>query len=312
MRHFLSLKDLSPTEFDFLLQQASIVKKNPEKFSNVFNQKTLLMFFEQPSVRTRLSFETGMTQLGGHAIYYSVGESTLGKKETIPDFAKVVSRYADFIMARFNSHEQLLEIAQHSSVPVINAMTNFDHPCQGLADFFTILEKKGKLKGLKLAYVGDCNNNVTHSLMFGGALSAMAVSIGCPNDSDLKPKREIIQIANNLASATGSRIEIFHDAETTVQNADVVVTDSWMSYRIPESEKPKREKLLEPFQVNFALMQQAKKDAIFLHCLPAARGKEVTDEVMDSKQSVVFDEAENRLHAQKALLVWLQEQNKKR
>jgi ornithine carbamoyltransferase len=214
-------------------------------------------------------------------------------------------------MARINSHEQLLELAQHSRVPVINAMTHFDHPCQGLADFQTILEHKGKLKGLKLAYVGDCNNNVTHSLLFGGALSAMAVSIACPENKELEPRREIIQIANNIASKTGSRIEVFHEPETAVENADIVVTDSWMSYRVPESEKAARERLLEPFQVNAGLMQHAKRDAIFLHCLPAHRGYEVTDEVMDSKQSVVFDEAENRLHAQKALLVWLQEQNKK-
>lgn len=311
MRHFLSLKDLSPEEFNFLLNRAVEIKKNPQKFASSFHQKTLLMFFEQPSVRTRLSFETGLTQMGGHAIYYSIGESTLGKKETIADFSQVVSRYVDCIMARINSHDQLLELSRNSSVPVINAMTNFSHPCQGLADFQTILEKKGKLAGLKLAYVGDANNNVTHSLMFGGALSGMAVSIGCPDETDLKPKREIIQIANNLASKTGSRIEVFHDPETAVQNADIVVTDSWMSYRIPETEKPKREKLLEPFQVNSELMALAKKDAIFLHCLPAARGKEVTDDVIDSKQSVVFDEAENRLHSQKALLVWLQEQNKR-
>ncbi len=311
MRHFLSLKELSPDEFVFLLQQAIEMKKKPQSFARALEQKTLLMFFEQPSVRTRLSFETGLTQMGGHAIYYSIGESTLGKKETIADFSTVVSRYADFIMARINSHDQLLEIARHSSVPVINAMTNFEHPCQGLADFQTIIEKKGKLKGLKLAYVGDANNNVTHSLMFGGALSGMAVSIGCPDETDLKPKREIIQTAKNLASATGARIEVFHEAETAVQNADIVYADSWMSYRVPESEKPKREKLLEPFQVNSALMQHAKKDAIFLHCLPAHRGKEVTDEIIDSRQSVVFDQAENRLHSQKALLLWLQEQNKK-
>lgn len=312
MRHFLLIRDLSATEFQYLLEQAALIKKKPEKFANALHQKTLLMFFEQPSVRTRLSFEIGMTQMGGHAIYYNIGESTLGKKETIPDFAKVVSRYADFIMARINSHEQLPEIARHSLVPVINAMTNFEHPCQCLADFQTILEKKGKLNGLKLAYVGDSNNNVTHSLMFGGALSGMAVSIGCPNETDLKPKREIIQIAKNLASATGARIEVFHEAETAVQNADIVYTDSWMSYRVPESEAPRREKLLHPFQVNAELMRLAKKDAVFMHCLPAHRGKEVTNEVIDSKQSVVFDQAENRLHAQKALLVWLQEQNKKR
>jgi ornithine carbamoyltransferase len=310
MRHFLSIRDLAPKEFQHLLEQTALIKKKPEKFSNALNQKTLLMFFEQPSVRTHLSFSVGMTQLGGHAIFYDIHQSTLGKKESIPDYAHTVSRYADFIMARLNNHAQLLELAPNSRIPVINAMTELEHPCQALADFFTILEKKGKLKGLKIAYLGDSNNNVTHSLLFGGALLGMAVSIGCPNDSDLKPKREIIQLANNLAANSGARIELFHDAETAVQNADVVYTDSWMSYRIPESEAPKREKWLRPFQVNSELMRSAKKDAIFMHCLPAHRGKEVTDSVIDSNQSVVFDQAENRLHAQKALLLWLQEETK--
>lgn len=311
MRHFLSLKDLNQKEFELLLDKAAEVKKKPQSVSDSLKQKTLLMIFEQPSVRTHLSFDAAMQQLGGHAIFYDAKNSTLGKKETIKDFARTVSRYVDMISARLNGHSVLEELAQNATVPVINAMTNFSHPCQGLADFLTMREKKGNLEELKLAYVGDGNNNVTHSLLFGGALAGMAVSIGCPDNEDLKPKREIIQIAKNLASNTGSRIEVFSDAETAVQNADVVYTDSWMSYRIPESEAPRREKLLKPFQVNAELMRLARKDAVFMHCLPAHRGKEVTDQVLDSMQSVVFDQAENRLHAQKALLVWLAEQNKK-
>lgn len=304
-KNFLGLSDLTPAELQSLLKKSLEIKKTPRKFSQALKQKTMLMLFEQPSVRTRVSFETGLTQLGGHAIYYDIKESTLGKKETIGDFAKTVSRYVDVVGARLNDHNQIIQLSQNSDVPVINMMSGFEHPCQGLADFLTILEHKKKFKGKKLAYVGDANNNVTHSLLFGAALLGMDVSIGCPDHAELMTSPAIVEQAKKMAKQNHSKINFFHTAKEAVKEADVVYTDSWMSYRVPESAMNQRIKLLHPFQVNSELMKYAKRDAIFLHCLPAHRGQEVTDEVLDSKQSKVFDQAENRLHCQKALLLEL-------
>jgi ornithine carbamoyltransferase len=260
------------------------------------------MIFEKPSLRTRVSFEVGMTQLGGHAIYYNVATSPMGKKESIADTASTASRYVDIIMARLFSHEQLSELANHSDVPVINALTDFSHPCQILSDLLTIREKKGKLAGLKLAYLGDANNNVTHSLIFGCALAKIDLSIGCPKAEEYKPKPQVLNRANPLLQ--GSEI-ILTDAKTAVRGADIVYTDSWMSYHIPEEKRAAREAALMPFQVNKELMALAKPDAIFMNCLPAIRGMEQTAEVIDGPQSVVFDQAENRLHMQKAILLKL-------
>ncbi|MFH0955480.1 MAG: ornithine carbamoyltransferase [Candidatus Micrarchaeota archaeon] len=310
MRHFLGFSELSSKELLNLLERAIEIKKNPKKFSKRLLQKNMLMLFEQPSVRTRLSFETGLTQLGGHAIYYDIKESTLGKKETIGDYAKTVSRYVDVIGARLNNHEQIVQLSKNSDVPVINMMSNFEHPCQGLADFLTILEHKKKLKGLKLAYVGDANNNVTNTLLFGGALLGMDISVGCPDNTELMTNPTIVEQVQKTAKKNNAKINLFHSAKEAVRNADVVYTDSWMSYRIPEEAAAGRINQLHPFQVNSQLMKHAKKDAIFLHCLPASRGHEVTDEVMDSKQSAVFDQAENRLHCQKALLLELFKKNR--
>ncbi|MBU0636021.1 ornithine carbamoyltransferase [Candidatus Micrarchaeota archaeon] len=311
MRHFLSLKDLTAKELEFLIKKAIEIKKKPQKFSQTLKQKTLLMFFEQPSVRTRVSFETAMTQLGGHGIFYDIKESTLGKKETISDFAQSVSRYCDLITARIAEHSTLQELANASSIPVINAMSNLSHPCQGLADFQTMLEHKGKLKGLNVAYVGDANENVLDSLLIGGVLLGMNVSIGCPKQEAFRPKEKIMELAGKLAKDSGGKVFVAFNPIDAIQNADIVYTDSWMSYHIPESEAKERTKILKPFQVNEKLLQNAPKGALFMHNLPAHRGFEVTDEILDSKRSIVFDQAENRLHAQKALLVWLLEQNKK-
>lgn len=307
MRHFLSIRDLNSKEFRYLLKQTALIKKKPRQFSNALHQKTLLMVFEQPSVRTHLSFSVAMTQLGGHAIYYDIHQSTLGKKESILDYAHTVSRYANVISARLNDHSQLEELTPYSRIPVINAMTSLEHPCQALADFFTLFEKKKKNSRLKLAYVGDANNNVTNSLLYAAILLDVDMSIGCPKHRQLAPSNEIMENANILAMQTGSKskFSVSYDPIETVQSADAVYTDSWMSYRVPETDLEWRENLLQPFQVNSELMQHAKKNAVFLHCLPAHRGHEVTNQVIDSKQSVVFDQAENRLHAQKALLLWL-------
>jgi ornithine carbamoyltransferase len=263
------------------------------------------MLFEKPSLRTRVSFETGMTQMGGHAIYYDIGTSTLGKKESIEDFARVVSRMCDVIMARLYSHEHMEILGRDASIPVINGLTDFSHPCQILGDLMTILEHKERIDGLTLAYVGDSNNNVTHSLIYGCALAGVNIRVGCPPGEAHEPQPQVLQRGRELAAGTGAEISVHHDAVEAVAGADVVYTDSWMSYHIPTEQRPERLALFMPYQVNSALMAHAAPDAIFMNCLPAMRGEEQTAAVIDGPQSVVFDEAENRLHIQKAIMLRL-------
>lgn len=303
MKDLLTLKDLKKEEVLDIIEKAVEIKANPNRYSNTLARKTLFMIFEKPSLRTRVSFEVGMTQMGGHAIFYSIKDSPLGKKETIADTAKTASRHADIIMARLFEHKDMEEFAENSSIPVINALTDLFHPCQILADLMTIKERKGRFD-LKLAYVGDGNNNVTHSLLYGASIVGMDIAIGCSADEQYKPQEKVLKEAKEIAEKTGSKIDFFHDAVQAVSNADIVYTDSWMSYHIPEKEEAKRIKVLKPFQVNPKLMSYAKRDAIFMHCLPAKRGHEVV-EVIDGKQSVVFDQAENRLHVQKAIMLKL-------
>jgi ornithine carbamoyltransferase len=303
--HLLKLADWTSEEMLGVIDLGVAVKANPRKYAESCCGRTLLMFFEKPSLRTRLSFETGMTQMGGHAIYYNIKDSALGKKENIHDFAKVACRYADIIMCRLFSHKILEEIAENASVPVINGLTDFSHPCQILADLMTVREKKGELKGLKLAYFGDSYNNVTHSLIYGCALAGMDIAVGCPDNPRMAPDQKVLLEGMKIAEKTGSRIEVFHEATEAARNADVVYTDSWMSYHIPPEEEAGRVKAFKSFQVDSKLMTLAKKDAIFMNCLPAMRGYEQTAEVIDGPQSVVFDEAENRMHAQKALILRL-------
>jgi len=300
--HFLSITDLKAKEIMELVKKGIEAKKRPSKYDNALKNKNLLILFEMPSLRTRLSFEVAMNQMGGHAVYYSISESTIGKKESIADFARVVSRYCDALTARIHSQKTLEKIAENSSIPVINALTSFEHPCQVLADFMTIYEKKRKLEGLKLAFVGDGNNNVTHSLLYGASLIGMDISVACPAGKTFSPQEKVVKEARAFAKRSGSKIEILRNPAQAVKGADAVYTDTWMSYRIPAKEKKNRLKAFRPFQVNKKLMGKAKKNALFMHCLPASRGYEVTDEVIDSRQSVVLDEAENRLHVQKALL----------
>ncbi|MBN2053136.1 ornithine carbamoyltransferase [Candidatus Woesearchaeota archaeon] len=307
-KDFLTLSSLSREEFIALLDLADDLKKNPKKYSNALQGKTLLMIFEKPSLRTRISFETGMTQLGGHGIYYDLSTSPLGKqKESISDTATTASRYVDIIMARLFSHQHIEEMAKHSRVPVINALTDYSHPCQILADFQAIREAKGKLAGLKLAYLGDGNNNVTHSLIFGAALCGMDIAVASPKGTDYEPQKEVMKKAHDIIKKYGSKSKLIltNEPSEAVKNADIVCTDSWMSYHIPESEKEDRVKKFMPFQVNEKIMKLAKKDAVFIHCLPATRGMEVTANIIDGAQSIVFDEAENRLHTQKALMLKL-------
>ncbi len=277
------------------------MKANRKKFGKALQGKTLALIFEKPSLRTRTSFDVGIQQLGGFSLYLSPAEISLGKRESVYDVAKNLERMVQGIMIRTFAHQIVIDMAKHASIPVINGLTDYSHPCQAMADFMTIQEKKKKLKGLKLCYVGD-GNNVAHSLMFAGARLGVSVTVACP--SGYEPNATATDQAEEDAKATGARIEIVHDPFDGVMNADIVYTDVWASMG-QESETETRKKIFLPYQVNAALMSKAKKDAIFMHCLPAHRGDEVTDEVIDSKQSVVFDEAENRLHAQKAIMYQL-------
>ncbi|MCU0255888.1 MAG: ornithine carbamoyltransferase [Vicinamibacterales bacterium] len=296
-RDFLSLRDLATHEAEELFDRAMRMKANPLKYSSALRGKTLAMIFEKPSLRTRVSFEVGMVQLGGHALDLSASVS-LGAREAIYDVAKNLERMVQGIMIRTFGHDRVERMAEFASVPVINGLTDFSHPCQGMADYLTMLEVKGRLKGLKVTYVGD-SNNVTHSLMFGAALLGVHLRVGSP--AGYQPDASALAWATAEAPRTGAVIEVLEDPVAAVRDADVVYTDTWTSMG-QEQEAAMRRQVFLPYQVNDALMAQARRDAIFMHCLPAHRGEEVTDAVIDSAQSVVFPQAENRLHVQKALL----------
>ncbi len=301
MRHFLSAQDITAKDLAALLRLAARVKAHPEAYNGRLVHKTLLMIFEKPSLRTHLSFHVAMAQLGGQAVYCGAQTAPLGSgKESMKDTAAVASRYVDVIMARLYDHRVLKELAKHSRVPVINALTDYEHPCQTLGDLFTIQEKRGTLK-VAVAYVGDGNNNVTHSLLLGCALAGSSITVGCPTRREFWPDTAVLRAARRR----GGQVRVVHDARQAGSGADVVYTDSWMSYHIPKDQEAARVKVLRPFQVNAPLMAKAKPDAVFMHCLPAGRGMEVTDHVIDGRQSVVYDQAENRLHTEKALLLWL-------
>lgn len=300
-RDFVSITDIFEQEFWQILELAKRIKSKPELFFNRLKNKTLVMIFEKPSLRSRLSFEIGMTQLGGHAVYLAPADIGMGKREPVSDVAKVVSGMCDIIMARTFTHETVTELAKFSSVPVINGLSDLEHPCQILADYLTVLEKKKKLKGLTVTYVGDCENNVTHSLALGAAMLKMNFRCASPKGYEMEP--EIMRQAKKIAKGK-TEISQMIDPKLAIRNSDVVITDTWVSMG-DEAEKAERIRILRPYQVNSSLMKLAKEDAIFLHCLPAYRGNEVTVEVIDGPQSVVFDEAENRLYTQKALILFL-------
>ena len=301
VRHILSDFDLSREEVIEILDLADRMKLRPEKYSDALKGKTLIMLFELPSLRTRVSFEAGMTQLGGHAIYYRVERGAFSRGETLEDGVKVLSRYADCIMARVLSQEDLERIASASSVPVINGMTMRYHPCQTLADLMTIREKKGRLEGLKIAYVGDGGCNTAHSTLIGCSNVGMDVTIVCPDNPKYCPDPEIVSKAEERS---GREISIVHDPIEGVRDADIIYTDVWVSAGM-EEEKEERMRVFPPYQVNQELLSHAKPDCIVMHCLPAHRGLEITSDVMDGPHSVVFDQAENRMHTEKALLYWL-------
>jgi len=296
-KDLLTLAELTPREFAGLIDDSINLKKEFKQGGNkpVLKNKTLAMIFQKPSTRTRVSFEVGMYHLGGHAVTLSSNDMQLSRGESVEDTAKTLSRYSDCIMARVYDHKLLETLAEHASIPVINGLSDSFHPCQILADFMTIKEKKKKLKGLKIAWIGD-GNNVCNSMIYGAALSGANMSIATPKG--FEPNKDVVK-----ESQKSTNIELTTDPFTASKNADVVAADTFSS--IHNLDKKRLQKFMPKYQINDKLMKSAKKDAIFLHCLPAKRGQEVTSSVIDGPQSVVWDEAENRLHTQKALLTAL-------
>lgn len=306
MKHFLRLSDHSREDLVELVEAAVRIKSDPSSVASELDGKTLLMIFEKPSLRTRLSFEIGMTQMGGDAIFYSVKDSPLGHKESIADTSRVASRMVGMMMARLNHHKDLVELAEYASVPVINGMCDIAHPCQMLSDLLTMHERWGGLPaGKKLAYFGDSCNNVTYSLMVGGVMMGFDVAVACPDRDDTRPEKWILDETAKLAAQYGGSVTVTHEPAEAADGADVLYTDSWMSYHISKEEEQARIELFRPYQVTADLMARGSAEAVFMNCLPANREQEQTAEVIDGPQSIVFDQAENRLHAQKALMVWL-------
>ncbi|MBU0530166.1 MAG: ornithine carbamoyltransferase, partial [Nanoarchaeota archaeon] len=298
MKHFLSIDDLKVEDIKSIFNITERLKSSSKTLlrigqqHNMLNGRTMAMIFAKPSTRTRVSFEVAMQQLGGNAIFLGMNDIQLGRGESIKDTAQVLSRYVHVIMARLFAHEDLLELARYSSVPVINGLTDLLHPCQITADMYTLQEKFGKLEGLKLAYVGDGENNITHSLINASKKLGIEMTVGCP--TGYKPRKEILE---------GSNVKVVKDPVQAVTGADVVYTDTWVS--MGDKKAKKRIKDLKPYQVNSKLISHAKPKAVVMHDLPAHRGNEITDEVMDGDQSIILDQAENRLHVQKGILAWL-------
>jgi ornithine carbamoyltransferase len=303
MKDFISIADLSSEQIWGVLSRARELKDEWRKGGNqpLLKGKVLGMIFQKSSLRTRVSFDVAMLHLGGHALYLSPNEIGLGQRESIGDVARVLSRYVDGIMARVFDHDHVLQLAKYSRVPVINGLSDYNHPCQGMADILTIWEKKGDLKGLKLAYVGD-GNNVTVSLLFAATKLGMHIAIGNPPGYELPA--EAVALGRQFAQESGSQILIAHDPVEAVAEADIVYTDTWTSMG-QEAEATQRATIFPPYQVNSNLLAHAQPEAIVMHCLPAHRGQEITDEVADGPQSAIFDQAENRLHAQKGILATL-------
>ncbi len=300
LEHFISIHDITVDEFHHLLDLGSKLKAEQKAGIEhpILKGKVLGMIFTKSSTRTRVSFETGMYQLGGYPIFLSSNDIQLGRGESIYDTANVMSRFVDGIMIRTYAHQDVLDLAEFGSVPVINGLTDLLHPCQVMADMMTIYEHKGKLEGLKMAYIGD-GNNMTHSLLYGCAKAGMDIAVATPKGYE--PNAEIVETAKEDAKLTGSNITITYDPIEAMSGADVVCTDTWVSMG-QEAEKAERIKIFKDYQINADLFAKSKEDSIFIHCLPAYRGYEVTEDVIDGPRSVIFDEAENRLHAQKAVL----------
>ena len=300
-KDFLSIRDFSPSEIMYLLVLARQVKADPTAFSASLKRETLAMIFEKPSLRTRVTFDVGIQQLGGFSLYLSPAEINLGKRESVFDVAKNLERMVQGIMIRTFDHDIVVQMARHASIPVINGLTDYSHPCQAMADYLTIWEAKGNLEGLKIAFMGD-GNNVARSLAFAGAQLGAHVWLATPPGYELDSQS--VEWARNRGAETGGSCAVTNDPEEAVAGADVVYTDVWASMG-QEAEAEKRRHIFRPYQVDGTLFHRAKRDAIFLHCLPAHRGEEVTEDVIDSSRSLVYQEAENRLHAQKAIMLEL-------
>jgi len=299
-RHFLAIADVPADQIVRLLDRAVELKRTRRSGLLPLRGRSLVQIFEKPSLRTRLSFDIAMSELGGHSSYLSPAEVGLGRRESVADVARVVARMVDAVVLRTYAHETIEEFARHSAIPVVNGLSDLEHPCQALADVLTVLERKG-LKGVTAAYVGD-GNNVAHSFMLCAAKAGLSVRVASP--AGYEPQQRFIELARAAARSSGARIQIGNDAAAAVDGADVVYTDVWTSMG-QEAEYERRRRAFQGFQVNASLLARAKPDAIVMHDLPAHRGEEVTDEVIDGDQSAVFEQAENRLHAQKAVLCWL-------
>jgi ornithine carbamoyltransferase len=299
-RDFLALVDYSPEEINYLIQSAIELKRKQKAGEphSLLQGKTLGMIFEKSSTRTRVSFEVGMFQLGGHALFLSKNDIQLGRGETVWDTAQTMSRYLDGIMIRTFEHSKVIDLARGATIPVINGLTDLFHPCQALADYQTVLEKKGSFQGLKVAYIGD-GNNMVHSLMVGASKLGMDFAVASPEG--YTPDPEVVAMTQEYMSQSGGNLLVTTNAREAIENADVVYTDVWASMGF-EAEQQERERAFKNYQVNEELTGYAKKDYLFMHCLPAHRGEEVSESVIDGAHSIVFDQAENRLHAQKAVM----------
>ncbi len=300
-KDLLSLRDLTTEEIRELLSDALAIKANPAKYAESLKGQALALIFEKPSLRTRVTFDVGIHQMGGFSVYLSPSEINLGKRESVRDVAKNLERMVQGIMVRTFAHDVVVQMAEQARIPVINGLTDLSHPCQGLADYLTILEVKEDFHGLKLAYVGD-GNNVAHSLIYGAARLGIHIAVATP--AGYEPSPDVVKWAREVASGSGARVDVTREAADAVDGADVVYTDVWTSMG-QEAQSSRRKEIFQPYQVNEQLFGRARPNAIFMHCLPAHRGEEVTDGVIDSTRSVVFQQAENRLHVQKAILLAL-------
>lgn len=299
-KDFISIKDLGKEEIDEIFSLTEKLKAD-ESFGGPFKAKTLALIFQKPSNRTRVSFEVGMTQLGGHTVYLGPDELKLGVRESVSDAAKALSRYIDGIVARTYRHQDILDLSCSSTKPVINGLSDLLHPCQGLSDLFTIKEKFERFDSIKLTFIGD-GNNVLHSLMYGAGIVGLDMAIVTPKGYE--PKKEIIEEVKGLSKASGADITFFNKPDAAIKDADIIYTDVWISMG-QEEERKKRLKAFKGFQVNSGLVKMAKKGCKVMHCMPAHRGQEITDDVLDGPDSIVLDQAENRLHVQKAILYLL-------
>ncbi len=305
-KDFISIQDLSPDDIDAIFFLTDELKKDREKFKARLKGKTLALIFQKPSNRTRVSFEVGMTQLGGHTIYLGPDDIKLGVREATKDVARVLSRYVDGIAARTFSHSDIMELSKNAAVPVINGLSDLLHPCQGMADIYTIKERMGSLKGTKVGFVGD-GNNVLHSLLHGCGKTGIALSIATPKGYE--PDEAIVREGMDAARKTGGTMSFSNNPVEAGKGADIIYTDVWTSMG-QEKEYKKRLKDFKGFQINKKLVSNAKKSCLIMHCLPAHRGEEITDEVLDGANSIILDQAENRMHVQKAILLLLVKNDK--